>query len=602
MLREREVVKKAEEEEGKGKEGKTYWGGPKFKKLENGRFKCVETGHEVPSHARDSYAQNKHCRIGLIDAALARSKPPLNTFHQDPLVRSTGNIVNKSEEHINGKRFLNMLGKKKRMTADSDISRPTPSVRNDLDALASLMGEQAVPVAARVTQENAEYDEWFVVKVIRFDRETREFEVLDEEGGGQRKYKLPWSHIIPFPKRNDPSGAQDFPTGKQVLAVYPSTTALYKATVVQPRKIFIGVGEGNPETWIVDPDQSDRFRMLKKMRFKLVGGKDKEYVRHGIEVVDRFFPVDVWTDYKDTLLMEGYVLEFDDDEEEDGSLLQRIVPFHKVVGLPEGVNYPGHADYIKNMTIGAAQMDGAILVVSSTDSPMLQMKEHILLAKEVDLGFRVPNMVFWNKQEQIDNDELLELVELAVPKLLSSYEFPGDDVSIVSGSALLALDALMAQDSGYWEERLELQLLLGLRCFQKILDEALAGDNAGLFLRGIQKVDVKRGMVLAKLGMITLRTKFVAIVYLLKKEEGGRHSPFLAGYRPQFYMRTTDVARRMVSIMNDKEEESMMVMPGDHVKMVVELIMPATYEQGMRFAIREGGKTVGVGVIQSIVE
>ncbi|CAL5371768.1 unnamed protein product [Camellia sinensis] len=583
MLREREVVKKAEEEEGKGKEGKTYWGGPKFKKLENGRFKCVETGHEVPSHARDSYAQNKHCRIRLIDAALARSKPPLNTFHQDPLVRSTGNIVNKSEEHINGKRFLNMLGKKKRMTADSDISRPTPSVRNDLDALASLMGEQAV--AARVTQENAEYDEWFVVKVIRFDRETREFEVLDEEGGGQRKYKLPWSHIIPFPKRNDPSGAQDFPTGKQVLAVYPSTTALYKATVVQPRKIFIGVGEGNPETWIVDPDQSDRFQMLKKMRFKLVGGKDKEYVRHGIEVVDRFFPVDVWTDYKDTLL--GNV----------GSIQKGAI--YLVNGVM--VNYPGHADYIKNMTIGAAQMDGAILVVSSTDSPMLQMKEHILLAKEVDLGFRVPNMVFWNKQEQIDNDELLELVELAVPKLLSSYEFPGDDVPIVSGSALLALDALMRRTvaTGRVERG---RIKAGDNAAIKILDEALAGDNAGLFLRGIQKVDVKRGMVLAKLGMITLRTKFVAIVYLLKKEEGGRHSPFLAGYRPQFYMRTTDVARRMVSITNDKEEESMMVMPGDHVKMVVELIMPATYEQGMRFAIREGGKTVGVGVIQSIVE
>ncbi|XP_028118777.1 SAGA-associated factor 29 homolog B-like [Camellia sinensis] len=171
--------------------------------------------------------------------------------------------------------------KKKRMKADSDISRPTPSVRNDLDALASLKGEQVrfvVVVAARVTQENAEYDEWFVVKVIHFDRETREFEVLDEEpgddeeGGGQRMYKLPWSHIIPFPKRNDPSGARDFPTGKQVLAVYPSATALYKATVVQPRK----------------------------------------------------------------RRADDYVLEFDDDEEKDGSLLQRIVPFHRVVGLPEG--------------------------------------------------------------------------------------------------------------------------------------------------------------------------------------------------------------------------------------------------------------------------
>ncbi|CAL5371772.1 unnamed protein product [Camellia sinensis] len=371
--------------------------------------------------------------------------------------------------------------KKKRMKADSDISRPTPSVRNHLDALASLKGEQ---VAARVTQENAEKDEWFVVKVIHFDRETREFEVLDEEpgddeeGGGQRKYKLPWSHIIPFPKRNDPSGAQDFPTGKQVLAVYPSTTALYKATVVQPRK----------------------------------------------------------------RKADDYVLEFDDDEEEDGSLPQRIVPFHRVVGLPEG-----------------------------------------------------HRQVNWTNRQR----RALELVELEVPKLLSSYEFPGDDVLIVSGSALLALDALMTVATGRVERG---RIKAGDNAAIKILDEALAGDNAGLFLRGIQKVDVKRGMVLAKLGMITLRIKFVAIVYLLKKEEGGRHSPFLAGYRPQFYMRTTDVARRMVSIMNDKEEESMMVMPGDHVKMVVELIMPAAYEQGMRFAIREGGKTVGAGVIQSIVE
>ncbi|KAL7190318.1 hypothetical protein ACSBR2_022571 [Camellia fascicularis] len=527
--------------------------------------------------------------------------------------------------------------KKKRMKADSDISRPTTSVRNHLDALASLKGEQ---VAARVTQENAEKDEWFVVKVIHFDRETREFEVLDEEpgddeeGGGQRKYKLPWSHIIPFPKRNDPSGAQDFPIGKQVLAVYPSTTALYKATVVQPRK------------------------------FSCCG---------------------------------SYVLEFDDDEEEDGSLPQRIVPFHRVVGLPEGhrqypmqllvyfqgyfhifekssnyanegvrlrVNYPGHAEYIENMIFGTAQMDGAILVVSSADSPMSQMKEHILLAKEVGLGFRVPSMVFWNKQEQIDNEEFLELVELEVPKLLSSYEFPGDDVPIVSGFALLALDALMVNPNikrgeNQWVDRIydlmdpvdsyipifqrqkdlsfffaiedvfsitrrrtvatgrvergrikvgDNAAIVGLRetrtitvtgvkMFQKILDEALAGDNAGLLLRGIQKVDVQRGMVLAKLGMITPHTKFVAIVYLLKKEEGGRHSPFLARYRPQVYMRTTDVAGRMASIMNDKDEESKMVMPGDHVKMVVKLIMPAACEQGMRFAIREGGKTVGAGII-----
>ncbi|KAL0417199.1 UNVERIFIED_CONTAM: Elongation factor TuA, chloroplastic [Sesamum latifolium] len=277
------------------------------------------------------------------------------------------------------------------------------------------------------------------------------------------------------------------------------------------------------------------------------------------------------------------------------------------------VDCPGHADYVKNMITGAAQMDGAILVVSGADGPMPQTKEHILLAKQVG----VPNMVvFLNKQDQVDDEELLQLVELEVRELLSSYEFPGDDIPIVSGSALLALEALMAnpgikRGENEWDvfsitgrgtvatgrvERGTIKVgdtvdIVGLRdtksttvtgveMFQKTLDEAMAGDNVGLLLRGVQKDDIQRGM----------------------KEEGGRHSPFFAGYRPQFYMRTTDVTGKVNIIMNDKDEESKMVMPGDRVKMEVELITPIACEQGMRFAIREGGKTVGAGVIQSIIE
>ncbi|XP_011029181.1 PREDICTED: elongation factor Tu, chloroplastic-like [Populus euphratica] len=330
------------------------------------------------------------------------------------------------------------------------------------------------------------------------------------------------------------------------------------------------------------------------------------------------------------------------------------------------VDCPGHADYVKNMITGAAQMDGAILVVSGADGPMPQTKEHILLAKQVG----VPNMVvFLNKQDQVDDEELLQLVELEVRELLSSYEFPGDDIPIISGSALLALEALMENPAikrgeNQWVDKIyelmdnvdnyipipqrqtDLPFLLavedvfsitgrgtvatgrvergtiktgdtvdivglretrnttvtGVEMFQKILDEALAGDNVGLLLRGVQKADIQRGMVLSKPGTITPHTKFEAIVYVLKKEEGGRHSPFFAGYRPQFYMRTTDVTGRVATIMNDKDEESKMVMPGDRVKMIVELIMPVAFEQGMRVAIREGGKTVGAGVIQSIIE
>ncbi|CAN8274388.1 unnamed protein product [Cochlearia groenlandica] len=301
------------------------------------------------------------------------------------------------------------------------------------------------------------------------------------------------------------------------------------------------------------------------------------------------------------------------------------------------VDCPGHADYVKNMITGAAQMDGAILASM---------------------------VVFLNKEDQVDDAELLELVELEVRELLSSYEFNGDDIPIVC-SALLAVETLtenpnVKRGDNKWVDKIyelmdsvdsyipiptrqtELPFLLavedvfsitgrstvaergtvkvgetvdlvglretrnytvtGVEMFQKILDEALAGDNVGLLLRGIQKADIQRGMVLAKPGSITPHTKFEAIVYVLKKEEGGRHSPFFAGYRPQFYMRTTDVTGKVTKIMNDKEEESKMVMPGDRVKIVVELIVPVACEQGMRFAIREGGKTVGAGVIQSIIE
>ncbi|KAI9120358.1 hypothetical protein K1719_007391 [Acacia pycnantha] len=330
------------------------------------------------------------------------------------------------------------------------------------------------------------------------------------------------------------------------------------------------------------------------------------------------------------------------------------------------VDCPGHADYVKNMITGAAQMDGAILVVSGADGPMPQTKEHILLAKQVG----VPNIVvFLNKQDQVDDEELLQLVELEVRELLNLYEFPGDDVPIVSGSALLALEALMAnpkikKGADKWVDKIyelmdavdsyipipqrqtDLPFLMaiedvfsitgrgtvatgrvergtvkigdsvdivgvketrtttvtGVEMFQKILDEAIAGDNVGLLLRGIQKTDIQRGMVIAKSGFIKPHMKFIAIVYVLRKEEGGRHSPFFAGYRPQFYMRTTDVTGKVSKIMNDKDEESKMVMPGDRIKMVVELIFPVACEKGMRFAIREGGKTVGAGVIQSIIE
>ena len=330
------------------------------------------------------------------------------------------------------------------------------------------------------------------------------------------------------------------------------------------------------------------------------------------------------------------------------------------------VDCPGHADYVKNMITGAAQMDGAILVVSGADGPMPQTKEHILLAKQVG----VPNMVvFLNKEDQVDDDELLELVELEVRDTLSSYEFPGDDIPVVAGSALLALEALtensaIAAGENKWVDKIfnlmeqvdqyiptperdtEKTFLMavedvfsitgrgtvatgrvergtvkvgdvveivglgdtrevtvtGLEMFQKTLDESVAGDNVGVLLRGVQKDEIERGMVLAKTGTIKPHTKFESQVYVLTKEEGGRHTPFFPGYRPQFYVRTTDVTGKIESFKTDEGDEATMVMPGDRVKMIVELIQPIAIENGMRFAIREGGRTVGAGVVSTIIE
>ena len=333
------------------------------------------------------------------------------------------------------------------------------------------------------------------------------------------------------------------------------------------------------------------------------------------------------------------------------------------------VDCPGHADYVKNMITGAAQMDGAILVVSGADGPMPQTKEHILLAKQVG----VPNIVvFLNKEDQVDDEELLELVDLEVRETLDSYEFPGDEIPIVSGSALLALEALsenpqIKRGENKWVDKIydlmqqvdeyiptperdmdksflmavedvfsitgrgtvatgrvergsikvgETIELIGLRdtktttvtgleMFQKTLDESVAGDNVGVLLRGIQKIDIERGMVLAKPGSITPHTKFESQVYVLKKEEGGRHTPFFPGYRPQFYVRTTDVTGKIDSFQPDDKSDTHaveMVMPGDRIKMVVELIQPIAIEKGMRFAIREGGRTVGAGIVSTILQ
>jgi len=317
------------------------------------------------------------------------------------------------------------------------------------------------------------------------------------------------------------------------------------------------------------------------------------------------------------------------------------------------VDCPGHADYVKNMITGAAQMDGAILVVSAADGPMPQTREHILLARQVGVPYIV---VYMNKADMVDDAELLELVEMEVRELLSSYEFPGDDIPIIVGSALKALEGdtsdigvpsivkLMEAMDEYIpvpERPVDQPFLMpiedvfsisgrgtvvtgrvergkvkvgeeveivgihattkttctGVEMFRKLLDEGVAGDNVGVLLRGTKRDEVERGQVLAKPGSITPHTKFEAEVYVLSKEEGGRHTPFFNGYRPQFYFRTTDVTGAC-----DLPEGVEMVMPGDNVKMTVSLIAPIAMEEGLRFAIREGGRTVGAGVVAKIIE
>jgi elongation factor Tu len=313
------------------------------------------------------------------------------------------------------------------------------------------------------------------------------------------------------------------------------------------------------------------------------------------------------------------------------------------------VDCPGHADYVKNMITGAAQMDGAILVVSAVDGPMPQTREHILLARQVNVPYIV---VFLNKCDVVDDPELLDLVELEVRELLSSYEYPGDQIPVIRGSALKAIEGdakwvpkieelLAALDSyvpvpqrevdkpflmpvedvfsitgrgtvatgridrGKIKVQDEVEMVgfgtdkkavvTGVEMFRKLLDEGQAGDNVGLLLRGVEKTEIERGMVLAKQGSITPHTAFDAEVYVLTKEEGGRHTPFFKGYRPQFYFRTTDVTGS-VELPAGVE----MVMPGDNTKMAIELITPIAMEEGLRFAIREGGRTVGAGVVTKI--
>ncbi len=327
------------------------------------------------------------------------------------------------------------------------------------------------------------------------------------------------------------------------------------------------------------------------------------------------------------------------------------------------VDCPGHADYVKNMITGAAQMDGAILVVASTDGPMPQTREHILLARQVGVPYIV---VFMNKIDQVDDPELLDLVEMEVRDLLNQYDFPGDDTPIIKGSALKAMEAaaagksdsadcdcireLLATVDSYVPEpvratdkpflmpvedvftitgrgtvatgRVERGTIkkndkaeiVGLNekpvdttvtdieMFRKLLNEAYAGDNVGLLLRGIDRKDIERGQVVAKPGSIHPHTHFLGQVYILTKEEGGRHTPFFDGYRPQFYFRTTDVTGSIHALTNIDGNKVEMVMPGDNVKMEIELITPIAIEEGLRFAIREGGRTVGSGVVSTIIK
>ena len=330
------------------------------------------------------------------------------------------------------------------------------------------------------------------------------------------------------------------------------------------------------------------------------------------------------------------------------------------------VDCPGHADYIKNMITGAAQMDGAILVVSAADGPMPQTREHILLSKQIG----VPSIVvFLNKEDQVDDSELLELVELEIRELLTKYDFPGDTISICKGSALKAIEAILSnpkikRGENIWVDKiytlmdivdesiptpkrdLEKPFLMsiedvftitgrgtvatgriergsikindtieivgvhktktttitGIEMFQKILEEGFAGDNVGILLRGITRENIERGMVLAKPNTITPHTDFESEVYVLTKEENGRHTPFFVGYRPQFYVRTTDVTGSITKFTADDGSLVEMVLPGDRIKMTVQLIYPVAIEQGMRFAIREGGRTIGAGVVSKIIK
>ena len=327
------------------------------------------------------------------------------------------------------------------------------------------------------------------------------------------------------------------------------------------------------------------------------------------------------------------------------------------------VDCPGHADYVKNMITGAAQMDGGILVVSAADGPMPQTREHILLAKQVGVPYLV---VFLNKADQVDDEELLELVQIEVQDLLESYDFPGEEIPFISGSALLALQAVESnnKETDKWinsifdlmdavdryiptpERDTEKTFLMavedvfsitgrgtvatgriergvisigntvelvglkdtksttvtGIEMFQKTLAQGMAGDNVGILIRGIQKTDIERGMVLAQPGSIKPHKKFEAEVYILNKEEGGRHTPFFTGYRPQFYVRTTDVTGSIIQFTADDGKLPEMVMPGDRIKMTAELINSIAIEKGMRFAIREGGRTVGAGVVSEILD
>ena len=323
------------------------------------------------------------------------------------------------------------------------------------------------------------------------------------------------------------------------------------------------------------------------------------------------------------------------------------------------VDCPGHADYVKNMITGAAQMDGAILVVSAADGPMPQTREHILLARQVGVKYII---VFMNKTDQVDDEELLELVEMEVRELLNEYDFPGDDIPIIKGSALKALEVAMSSDDvsgpeckcifelmdavdSYIptpERASDLPFLMpvedvfsitgrgtvatgrvergtvkvqdqveivgmtdetrtvvvtGVEMFRKLLEQAIAGDNIGVLLRGVQRTEIERGQVLAKPGTIHPHTHFNSEVYVLTKDEGGRHTPFFNGYRPQFYFRTTDVTG-VITLPEGTE----MVMPGDNIKMEIELITPIAIEKGLRFAIREGGRTVGSGVVSDVIE